>query len=103
MKSFKDWQGKKHKEKPVVTSKVGEPNWPGKTISQVAEGLISYKEFKSQDDLVQVEGYGRVSRRQAKELCLEKLNDLVTALNFGTEFPLHHFDLAKAFYAAYRS
>jgi hypothetical protein len=104
MRSFKDWQGKK-KKKPGRAELPADTMYPHKDIAQVYENLISYREFKDEGDMVQVEGYGKVTRRQAKDLCIEKLQSIIQTLQTRPDQTIDYgeFDLSKAFYVAYRS
>ena len=67
MKSFKDWQGRRKKKPGRITGSI-DPVYPHKDIAQVYEHLLSLKEFKDEQELVAVEGYGRVTRRQARNV-----------------------------------
>ena len=102
MKSFKDWQGKR-KKKPGRAMGSTDSIFPQKDLAQVYEHLLSLKEFKDDQELVTVEGYGRVTRRQAKEMCIEKIQTIVSKLQFGEDVNYNDFELAKAFYVAFRS
>lgn len=102
MKSFKDWQGRR-KKKPGRTVAATDSMYPHKDIAQVYEHLQSYKEFKNEQDLVQVDGYGKVTRRQAKEMCIEKMQNIASKLQFGEEVNYNDFELAKSFFVAFKS
>jgi len=66
---------------------------------------MNFKDYleKSGDELVQVDGYGRMTRSQANDSAILKAKEILTSLESGNEVTRGQFMLLEGFYQASRS